>query len=186
MLAACAAAVDTQLAAFVEARPGASLPRDLEHLRRQELLISIARTGGWTARPERPVDAMAVRSRSIDVDLVRGRGAEEIVAEIEDLLLDGGSVMRNLSDKTAAIRRLVEPGTMVRGLLIVRATHRNRATIASLPSLFASRFPGSSVAWLKALTDPSAPLPDGDGLLWSSTRGDRLIAARLPSRQPTG
>jgi transcriptional regulator with XRE-family HTH domain len=178
-LASCAAAVDGQLAGFIEARPGASLPRDVEHLRRQELVITIARAGGWSARPERPIDPLAARSRSIDVDLVRRRGSEEVVVEIEDLIADGGAAIRNLTDKVAAVRRTAEAGTLVRGLLIVRATKRNRAMISALPALFSSRFPGSATAWLRALTDPEAPLPDGDGLLWSSAKGDHLVAARL-------
>jgi transcriptional regulator with XRE-family HTH domain len=178
-LAACAAAVESQLAAFIEARPGSTLPRDVEHLRRQELVIAIARAGGWAARPELPIDPGAIRSRSIDVDLVRRGGAEEVVVEIEDLLTDGGAALRNLADKVAAIRRAAASGTAVRGLVIVRATRRNRDTIGAFPAVFASRFPGSSAAWLRALTDPAALLPDEDGLLWSSARGDRLMAVRL-------
>ena len=46
VLAACALACDTQLAAFLEALPGASLPRDLEHLRRQQAVIRLAAQGG--------------------------------------------------------------------------------------------------------------------------------------------
>jgi len=145
-LAACAAAVDSQLAGFIEARPGSTLPRDVEHLRRQELVIAIARAGGWAARPELPIDPGAVRSRSIDVDLVRRAGAEEIVVEIEDLLTDGGAVIRNLTDKVAAIRRTAATGTIVRGLLVIRGTRRNRETVGAFPAVFASRFPGSSTA----------------------------------------
>src|SRR3954454_2652994 len=36
--AACAAAVGTQLVGFLEQAPGASLPRDMEHLRRQNVV----------------------------------------------------------------------------------------------------------------------------------------------------
>jgi len=46
-LAACGAAVGLQLAAFFERAPGASLPRDIEHLRRQSLLVGITAIGGW-------------------------------------------------------------------------------------------------------------------------------------------
>ena len=70
-LAACVAAVDGQMAAFIEARPGADLPRDMEHFRRQELVIRLAHSGGWSARPERAIDPAARRSRSIDVMLER-------------------------------------------------------------------------------------------------------------------
>ena len=46
-LMACASALNVQLAVFVEALPGASLPRDIEHLRRQSLLVGITAIGGW-------------------------------------------------------------------------------------------------------------------------------------------
>ena len=58
-LAACAFACDAQLAAFVEALPGASLPRDIEHVRRQQAVIALAARGGWGAMPERPIDPRA-------------------------------------------------------------------------------------------------------------------------------
>jgi transcriptional regulator with XRE-family HTH domain len=70
-LAACALACDSQLAAFIEALPGASLPRDIEHVRRQQAVISLAAAGGWRAMPERPIDPESPRSRSVDVLLER-------------------------------------------------------------------------------------------------------------------
>ena len=41
-LVACALACDAQLAAFLEALPGASLPRDIGHVRRQQAVIALA------------------------------------------------------------------------------------------------------------------------------------------------
>jgi transcriptional regulator with XRE-family HTH domain len=174
-LASCTAAVGVQLAAFIEARPGASLPRDIEHLRRQELVVSVARSGGWRARPEYGIDPSAAWSRSIDVLLDRLDGAELAVVELEDLLADGGSAMRGLADKVAAVRRSSPPEAHIAGLLVLRATSRNRATVKELASLFETRFPGSSSGWLRALKDPDAPMPLEDGVLWSSVSGDRLM-----------
>lgn len=181
-LASCAAAVDTQLAAFIEARPGSDLPRDLEHLQRQQLIIELTGPGGWTARPELAIDPDARRSRSIDVHLERRLGSEQVVVEIEDFVADAGAVFRNLSDKVAAARRASPAGAVVRGLLVLRATARNRTTLASMPDVFRARFPASSADWLRALTDPSAPLPEADGLLWSTSRGDRLAVVRVLGR----
>ena len=45
-------AVGHQLAAFLELTPGATPPRDVEHLRRQQLVIDTATAGGWRAVPE--------------------------------------------------------------------------------------------------------------------------------------
>ena len=181
-LASCAAAVGVQLATFVEARPGADLPRDLEHLRRQQLVVAVAAAGGWAARPEAPVDQDSRRSRSIDVHLSRRHDREQVVVEIEDLVTDGGAVFRNLADKVAAVRRTGGAEADVRGVLVLRATARNRATLASFPDLFRARFPASSSDWLRSLIDPAAPLPAGDGLLWSSSRGDRLSVVRPLAR----
>ena len=178
-LASCAAAVSTQLAAFIEATPGATLPRDIEHLRRQQLVIASAAVGGWSARPERPIDPGADRSRSIDVQLERAVRREVAVVEIEDLFADGGQAMRGLEDKVAAVRRGVGSDWSVRGLLVLRSTNRNRGLVRELGDLFATRFPASSEVWLAALRDPSRPMPKADGLVWSSVDGRRLLAARL-------
>ncbi len=182
-LASCAAAVGVQLAVFVEARPGSDLPRDIEHLRRQELVIAFARPGGWTGQPEFGIDPGALRSRSIDVLLRRIRAAEIAVVEIEDLLADGGGAMRGLTDKVTAVRRASPADARVAGLLVLRATARNRATMQELDAVFANRFPASSADWLRALEDPRSPMPAGDGVVWSSVDGTRLMAVRR--RSPT-
>ena len=178
-LCACAAAVETQLAGFIEARPGADLPRDIEHLRRQELVIALASGGGWHASPEHAIDPDARRSRAIDVRLERKSRSEHAVVEILDLMSDGGDAMRGLSDKVAAVQRSIDDGERAAGLLVLRATARNRAIVASLRAVFANRFPASSAAWLSALSDPARPMPSRDGLVWSASDGSRLLAARL-------
>jgi transcriptional regulator with XRE-family HTH domain len=122
-LSASAAAVDTQLAAFIEARPGADLPRDIEHLRRQELVVSLALSGGWCAWPEQAIDLGASRSRSIDARLARASRREHAVVEVLDLMTDAGGAMRGLADKIAAIRRSVSDEHRVAGLLVMRVDH---------------------------------------------------------------
>jgi hypothetical protein len=185
-LASCAAAVNVQLAAFIEARPGAGLPRDIEHLRRQELVIEFARAGRWTALPESAIDADAARSRSVDVLLSRMRGAETIVVEVVDLLADAGAAVRGLADKVAAVRRTAPPDGRVAGLFVLRATTRNRTTVRELANVFESRFPAPSSAWLKALRTAEASMPPADGIIWSSVDGKRLFAVRrdAPRRSP--
>jgi transcriptional regulator with XRE-family HTH domain len=178
-LSACAVAVGLQLAAFLEAAPGADLPRDIEHLRRQQVVVAMARGAGWVARPERPIDPLARRSRSIDVELERAARRELAVIEIVDLLADGGDAMRGLADKVAAVRREVGSGWTVAGLLVLRSTTRNRATVRELADLFAARFPARSSGWLGCLRDSHRAMPAGDGLAWSTVAGDRLYPARL-------
>lgn len=91
--------------------------------------------------------------------------------------------MRGLEGKVAAVRERLGSGWNVQGLLLVRGTHRNRRLVADLRSLFAARYPASSDAWLRSLTDPDAPLPDAGALAWTDVAGTRLIAAR-PHRRP--
>jgi hypothetical protein len=147
-------------------------------------VISIAARGGWSARPEDPIDPGASRSRSIDVHLTRSRGTEHVVVEVVDLLADAGATLRNLSDKTAAVQRRIPPGARVQGLLVLRSTTRNRANLSALPRLFASRFEGSSKQWLGALENAAVAMPDADGLIWSTASGDRLRAVGVPRRSP--
>jgi transcriptional regulator with XRE-family HTH domain len=142
-LAACAAAVDTQLAAFVEAVPGPGLPRDIAHLRGQEAIVRFAQPGGWTARVEHGIDATSRRSRAVDVLLERTTSREVAVVELVDLLADGGDAMRGLSDQIAALRR-IEPMARVAGLMVVRATARNRTLVGDLGGMLRARFPGRS------------------------------------------
>jgi transcriptional regulator with XRE-family HTH domain len=176
-----AAAVGEQLVGFLERAPGADVPRDIEHLRRQSALISIAAPGGWRALPELRLDQDARWSRSIDVALVRRATAEAVVVEIWNWFEDVGGALRGLDGKVAALRDHLDPSVewTVRGLFIVRDTRRNRQLVTELGPIFAARFPGNAGAWLRALTDPAERLPDGDGLLWSNRTGSALKASRL-------
>jgi transcriptional regulator with XRE-family HTH domain len=99
-----AAAVGEQLVGYLEHTPGANLPRDIEHLRRQSALIQIASAGGWVALPELAVDHDGARSRSIDVALVRAASREAVVVEIWNWFDDVGAAMRGLDGKVGAVR----------------------------------------------------------------------------------
>jgi len=180
--ALAAAAVGEQLAAFLEHAPGATPPRDIEHLRRQAALIEFAGPGGWAALPEFALDPGAPRSRSVDVALVRWEQREAILAEIWDWFDGVGASFRSLDSKREALverLRREHGGTWtVRCLFVVRRTRRNEQLLAELRALFAARFTGSSIGWLRALGEPAARPPEGDGLFWS-TSTCRMQASRL-------
>jgi transcriptional regulator with XRE-family HTH domain len=180
--AACGAAVGLQLAAFFEAAPGADVPRDMEHLKRQNLVIATAAGGGWQAEPEAALAGDGPRPRSIDVLLTRAPRREAAVVEVWDLLLDGGAAMRGLEAKVLASRDQLGPEWRVEGLLVVRGTQRNRTLIGGLAALFAARYPASPHAWLRALRERDAPMPAADGLIWSDVNGERLVPTRLRGR----
>ena len=104
--------------------------------------------------------------------------------EVWDLLLDGGAAMRGLEAKVLATRERLGPDWRVEGLLVVRATSRNRRLIGGLGSLFAARYPASSRAWLRALNTADAPMPTAAGLAWTDVPGSRIFATRLAARHP--
>jgi len=177
-LAACAIGCDAQLAAFLEALPGATLPQDIEHLRRQQSVIALAAEGGWRALPERPIDPDARRSRSIDVMLERAVRREIAVVEIVDLITDAGATFRGHADKVHAMRREAGPDWQVEGLLVIRGTRRNRDLVRSLRNLIEGRYPASSHDWLAALRRADRPMPHGDGFAWTGVRDPGLRPAR--------
>jgi transcriptional regulator with XRE-family HTH domain len=178
-LVACAAAVHTRLAGFIEAQPGADMPRDIEHLRRQQTVVALAGKGGWEATPEVAVPGPGPQPKSIDVLLVRGSRRETAVVEVWDLLLDVGDAMRGLEAKVVATRERLGPDWRVEGLLVVRGTRRNRALVGQLRALFAARYPASSRGWLLSLANPNRDMPHGAGFAWTSADGNRLFPARL-------
>jgi hypothetical protein len=63
---------------------------------------------------------------------------------------------------------------------VVRATKRNRQLLGTYPELFASRFTGSSRAWVQALA-AGAPPPAEPGLVWCDVNATRLFEWRTHS-----
>ena len=51
--------------------------------------------------------------------------------------------------------------------------------IARYPGIFQARLPGSTVGWLKTLTD-RGPMPAQPGLIWCDVKATRLFARRRP------
>ena len=184
--AAVAAASGTELAAFLEEMPGASRPRDYEHLKRQQVVAEFAKPGGWRAAIEHGVTSGHGRQRSIDVLLERPSRREIAVVEIWDWFDDVGAAWRGLDAKVAAVRRdraarelLGADPWRVSGLIVVRATVRNRALVREFAGLFRVRFPARNRAWLAALASHGSAMPDSLGFLWTDVRGTRLFEARL-------
>jgi hypothetical protein len=181
-----AAASGSQLAAFLEDVPAATRPRDYEHLRRQQLMVEFAVRGGWHATVEHGLDPARERPRSIDVRLDRDRTRETAVVEIWDWFDDVGAAWRGLDAKVEAVRRdhaarelLGSKRWRVSGLIVVRATSRNRALVREFAALFRARFPASGRQWLGAVRSRSVPMPGAAGLIWTDVRGTRLYEARL-------
>jgi transcriptional regulator with XRE-family HTH domain len=185
-----ARAAGTDLRAYLETASAAGSPRDAVHLRNQDLVIRMAASGGWRARPEAAFDQDPARSRSADVLLRRHRAGliEHLFVDIWDWFDDVGSSLRSFERTLARVEAHViatlaptasVDHVRVSGLWVVRATTRNRQLLAAHRHLFRARFPGSSTQALKALTDQATPPPEESTWLWVSVSGDRLFSARL-------
>ena len=175
--ATVAAALGHELAAFFEGAPSADAPMDLEHLRRQQLVVAMAAGGGWHARLELPVTTSSGRRAVIDVLLERPARSELCVVEVWNWLANVGEAWRSHTDKVAAIRAS-HPGQHVCGLFVLRSTRRNRELVGELQELFRLRFVASSAGMLAALREPGLPAPEGDAMAWTDASATRLLAAR--------
>lgn len=97
---------------------------------------------------------------------------------------DLGGAARSSNQKVAAAMATAvamggDEGPYEVGLCwVVRDTKQNRAIVAMYGHIFEARFPGSSQAWVKALTEPGATMPTEPGLVWCDLRGTRLFAHR--------
>ncbi len=177
--ASVAAAVGGRLVVFIEDSPSSDRPRDFAHLIRQELVIRTAALGGWLAAPEHALAAEGPeRWRYVDVLLQRPLAKELAVVEIWNLLADVGDGLRGLRTRVDRLRREY-PDWTLSGLLVLRATARNRRLATRLAALFAASVGGPSSGWLRALTDPTVQMPNESGLVWTDVAGTRIFASRL-------
>lgn len=163
------------------ARDLAAAPLDAGHLQIQELVLRLGRPAGYTGLFElatRPSDP----SRSADVGLRDDVRRRLVLVECWNTISDIGAGARTTARKIAEAQALAialggERPHTVFGCWVVRATRRNRELLATYPEVFAARFPGSSTAWVAALTTGSAP-PTGPGLVWCDVDATRLFAWR--------
>jgi transcriptional regulator with XRE-family HTH domain len=156
-------------------------PADAGHLAIQELVLRAAAAAGWRAMPELPT--RPGRSwRSGDVVLRSEIPRALVLVECVNVLGDVGAAARSFDRKLIDLEELgvtLGHGQPYRtaGCWVVRASRSNRELLRRYPSLFSARFPGSSLAWLRALA-AGGPPPQGPGLVWSDATASRLLAWR--------
>jgi hypothetical protein len=156
-------------------------PSDAGHLAVQELILRIAAKAGFQGRFEmatRPAEP----TRSADIGLRDDQRRCLVLVEAWNTFGDLGAAGRSTDRKVADAEQLAvavggEEPYSVRSCWIVRATVRNRALVARYPSIFATRLPGSSLAWMRALTQGTEP-PSEPGLVWCDVGATRLLAWR--------
>jgi hypothetical protein len=160
---------------------------DAGHLAIQELVLGAGRRAGFDGRfelPTRPLEPW----RSADVGLADDRRRILVVVECWNTIGDVGAAARASDRKAAeakalALGRWSERLHRVGSVWVVRASARNRALLARYPEVFASRFPGSSAAWVSTLTAGTMP-PTEPGIAWCDVGATRLFAWRR--RRPAG
>ena len=153
---------------------------DAGHLAMQELVLRLGRQNGYSVDFElatRPAEPW----RSIDVVLSSRERRRVMCLECWNTIGDVGAAVR------ASVRKSAELEAMAAGLWgdgvkmslvwVVRATTRNRALVARYPEVFASRFAGSSRAFVAAITGNGEP-PSQPGLVWCDVSATRLSAWR--------
>jgi transcriptional regulator with XRE-family HTH domain len=158
---------------------------DAGHLAMQEYLLGLARETGRTATfelPTRPSDP----SRSIDVCVRDARNRVLIVEEAWNTFGDLGAAIRATHRKVAEAAGLAAtidngPPFRVATVWVVRASATNRALGGRYPEILGSAFPGSSRAWVRALTAGLAP-PGEPGLVWFDPSPRRLHEWRRSSQ----
>ncbi len=163
------------------ARDAIEEPADAGHLRIQELVLRLARARGVRGNFEVPT-RVADPSRSTDVAVRDDRARTLILVECWNTIGDIGLAARSTNRKLAEAAELavaVGGGRpyAVAGCWVVRATARNRALVARYPEVFASRLPGSSERWVRAL-NIGGPPPAEPGLVWCDIDATRLFAWR--------
>jgi transcriptional regulator with XRE-family HTH domain len=176
------------LAAALALRPRFELGRDPQedvidagHLAIQELLLRYAAATGCSGTFELPIHA-SDPARSVDVFVRDDARRRLIVEEAWNSFGDIGAGARSFDRKIAAAAELAvalggQRPYIVHGLWVVRATARNRALIATYPEVFTRKFPGSSRAWIMAITR-GAPAPAEPGLVWCDGAATRLLEWR--------
>jgi transcriptional regulator with XRE-family HTH domain len=164
-------------------------PADAGHLGIQELVLRLGRAAGCDDAFElvtRPAEPW----RSADVSLRDDRRRRLTLVECWNTIGDVGAAARASERKRAeaealATARWGEDAATVGIVWVVRATARNRALVACYPEVFAARFSGSSVGWVRALERGVLP-PAAPGLVWCDVRSTRLFAWRRPGAATDG
>jgi transcriptional regulator with XRE-family HTH domain len=157
-------------------------PRDAGHLRAQELVLALARRSGRRAEFELPIHP-ADPARVIDVVIRDDVARAVVVVEIWNRLDDLGAAVRSMSRKVAEAEGLAVlaagdgPAFRVASCWLFVDTLANRRLVARYPEIFAARFGGSSVGWVRCLVDGSAP-PSAPGIAWIDTRAGRIRPVR--------
>ena len=156
-------------------------PVDAGHVSMQELILRLARRRGISRSFELPLRPAATR-HAIDVFVRDDARRRLTVVECANLVTDIGAMARNFDWKVSKAEEVAiaiggEVPYAVGACLVMRASARNRALVRRYAAVFATQWPGSSAAWVAALTS-GGPCPSEPGLVWCDVGETRLFAWR--------
>lgn len=179
-------AIDRPLAVSFSRDLELTEPADAGHLAAQELVLRLACATAPGRRadfelPTKPADP----ARSVDICIRDEANRTILLIEIWNRLNDFGAAVRATSRKVADVEAMAvlagrggPPFRVAVGWLLVDNA-ANRRLVARYPAIIRSRFPGSSVAWIGAITGGTPP-PAEHAIAWVDPRRARLTALRLP------
>ena len=148
---------------------------DAGHLEIQEHILKLARAtgrGGTFELPTRPIDP----GRSTDVGLHDAARRTRIHVECWNTFGDLGAAVRATNRKQAEAAATWRDDRIAT-VWVIRATAANRAFLARFPHIVDAAFPGSSRAWVRALTQGTPP-PSDQGIVWFDAATGRLVERR--------
>jgi transcriptional regulator with XRE-family HTH domain len=147
--------------------------QDAGHLAAQELVLTLTTRGGWRGTFEVPSNP---REPSLAIDLaLEGPNRQLVLVEIWNRIDDLGAAVRSSDRKLAQVAR---PGREVGSCWLFVDSAANRQIVQRYPAILRTRFGGSSVGWIAALTTGSRP-PAAPGAAWIDLRGGRLRGLRI-------
>jgi DNA-binding XRE family transcriptional regulator len=153
-------------------------PSDAGHLAAQELVLGLARRIGRTGVFELPTGSHASPG-VVDVAIRDDPHNVLILIEVWNRLTDLGAASRSTSRKVDQVEATIVPsGYRLASCWLLVDTAANRAILRRLPEIFRARFRGSSLGWVHALVDGSAP-PVEPGIIWCDPRSNTLTEVRL-------
>lgn len=157
-------------------------PRDSGHLAAQELVLGLARRNGRRSGFELPTRS-SDPARSIDVAQFDDVARVLIVVEIWNRFDDLGAAVRATTRKVSEAEGLAVlaardgPPYRVAACWLIVDTAASRRLVARYPEILESRFPGSSLGWVRCLTDGFPP-PTDPGIAWIDPRSGRIVPLR--------
>lgn len=148
---------DFRVSIYAEAAP---LIHDAAHARIVEAVLELSHPR-WLATIESPVPGPGRRSSDIRLD----HGLDTVLIEVESRIRALEAIIREGTEKRAAVASTVGPDRRIHVVLVVPPTRHHKALLAAHPRIVATAFPASQDALWLALTGPAAAWP-GDGILW--------------------